>query len=237
MNSSLTAGALALAIATAASFGSAPQAVERPSSTAEAGINQPGEAAARRTGQAVFESLFFLQGGPRTVALLKNAGISSYSEDEIARVLASVNTPESIARVQQIETQVVKRNSHYFVTLGEAVQSKDPATLQRVLKRSYSEMLATPAMEEAIAALETEDSYVPGEIGTDCGVAVVVALGVAIAVTAVAVVNYGLAVNIAVGANVAAGVNKVYQRSAAQDSGNERFSPAVVAGVLDVFAA
>jgi len=77
----------------------------------------------------VFESLFFLQGGPRTVALLKNAGISSYSEDEIARVLASVNTPESIARVQQIETQVVKRNSHYFVTLGEAVQSKDPATL------------------------------------------------------------------------------------------------------------
>lgn len=185
----------------------------------------------------MFESLFFLQGGSRTVALLKNVGISSYTDDEIAEVLASVNTPESMRQVHRIETELLARNPNYFQSIGTAVKSKDPAALQLVLEESYSEMLATPTMKQATAALETEESYVPGEIGTDCGVAVVVALGVAIAVTAVAVVNYGLAVNIAVGANVAAGVNKVYQRSAPQAQGNDRFSPAVVAGVIDEFAA
>lgn len=236
MNYSLALGALAVSIVTAASVGTPVQTVEQPASAVATPATQA-ESSATQTGQAVFESLFFLQGGSRTVALLKNAGISSYTDAEIADVLASVNTPKSIELVHRIETELVARNSDYFRTLGSAVESKDPAVLQRALEESYSEMLATPAMKEATTALDTKKSYVPGEIGTDCGVAVVVALGVAIAVTAVAVVNYGLAVNIALGANVAAGVNKVYQRSAPQAQEGERFSPAVVAGVMDEFAA
>lgn len=191
---------------------------------------------ASELGRDVFKSLFFLQGGSRTAAILKDVEVSSFTDAEIADVLASVNTPEAVARVRQIERELDARNPQYFSELGRTVASGDPALIRSALDASCTQMLSTPTMRDATAALRAEQSYVPGEIGTDCGVAVVVALGVAIAVTAVAAINYALAVNIALGYNVAAGTNKVVQRSAPHGGDTDRFSAGVVAAVVGEFS-
>lgn len=193
-------------------------------------------------GKELFESLFFLQGGSRTRALLKEADVSSLTDAEVEAVLREVRTEESIARVRQIERELAADDPDYFSTLGALIGAGDPVEVQRGLTSAYNEMLRTPTMAAAVASLEAEQTYVPGEIGTDCGVAAVVALGVALVVTAVAALNYALAANIALGFNVAAGTNYAYQSNAvktrsktAGPDASERFSEGVVAAVIKQF--
>ncbi|PYY32397.1 hypothetical protein DEI89_13285 [Curtobacterium sp. MCBD17_030] len=199
-----------------------------------------GSAAAQR-GRQVLESLFFLQGGERTRSLLENVAVSTLTDDEIEAVLHEVSRPKSVAEVRQIERELDESNPEYFRELGAAVLSDDPAQVQRQLTWAYDEMLRTPTMAKAVESLEAEATHVPGEVGTDCGVAVVVALGAVIAVTAVAAVNYVLAANIALGYNVAAGANVAYQnnavktRSAADAGTSTRFSDGIVAAVIEQF--
>ncbi|WP_146243372.1 hypothetical protein [Curtobacterium sp. MCBD17_021] len=200
----------------------------------------PGSAAAQR-GRQVFESLFFLQGGERTRLLLENAAVSTLTDNEIEAVLHQVSTPTSVVKVRQIEKELIESDPEYFTEIGAAVLSGDPVRVQRQLTGAYDEMLRTPTMAQAVKSLEAETTHVPGEVGTDCGVAVVVALGAVIAVTAVAAVNYALAANIALGFNVAAGVNVAYQnnavrtKSAANAGTSARFSDGIVAAVIEQF--
>ncbi|MHC2185931.1 SdpC family antimicrobial peptide [Rathayibacter agropyri] len=192
-------------------------------------------------GQKVFEALFFLQGGDSTHALLKNADVSSLTDDEIETVLQEVAPPESVAKVQQIEKELTASDAEYFSRLGATVLDGDPVEVQQLLTSAYDQMLQTPTMAEAVQSLEAEKTHVPGEVGTDCGVAVVVALGAVIAVTAVAAVNYALAANIALGFNVAAGTNVAYQNNAVETKSavvadtSDRFSDGIVAAVIEQF--
>ncbi|MGG7308315.1 hypothetical protein ACQXVK_14110 [Curtobacterium sp. AB451] len=185
-------------------------------------------------GQEVFESLFFLQGGDRTRDLLRNADVSSLTNEEIDTVLAEVQSPESIAKVQKIEDELKASDDAYFARLGSTVIAGDPGQVQQYLTRAYEQMLQTPTMAEGVASLKANQTQVPGEIGTDCGVAVVVALGAVIAVTAIAAVNYALAANIALGYNVVAGATAVV-KSAAVGGASERFSDGIVAAVIEQF--
>lgn len=215
-------------------------------------VSQPGAAPASaatravsidpaQQGQKVFEALFFLQGGDSTRSLLKNADVSSLTDDEIETVLQEVSTPESIAKVQQIEDELRASDAEYFSRLGATVIGGDPVEVQQHLTSAYDQMLQTPTMAAAVESLEAENTHVPGEVGTDCGVAVVVALGAVIAVTAVAAVNYALAANIALGFNVAAGTNVAYQNNAVKTKSavvagtSDRFSDGIVAAVIEQF--
>jgi SdpC family antimicrobial peptide len=151
--------------------------------------HRPGDAGTSATaqrGQQVFEALFFLQGGDRTRSLLGDAAVSSLTRNEIDSVLRAVSTPESVAKVKQIENELTASNPEYFGDLGATVLSGDPVQVQRYLTSAYDEMLRTPTMTEAVESLKSQETYVPGEVGTDCGIAVVVAVGAVLAVTAVA---------------------------------------------------
>lgn len=237
----MRSAALLLAVTTAVLATSAVPVV-RPDvpSAAAAPIASTGDPAQR--GRELFESLFFLQGGDRTRALLRDANVSALTDDEVDAVLRAVSTPEAQATVRDIEDELLSENAQYFVQLGSLISSRDPVALQHGLSSAYEEMLRTPTMGNAVASLEAESTYVPGEIGTDCGVAVVVALGAVIAVTAVAAVNYALAANIALGFNVAAGTNVAYQVNAVKTKSksaisgiDDRFSDGIVAAVIAQF--
>lgn len=207
----------------------APWGVESASATSDSAIVDP---AVR--GQELFESLFFLQGGDQTRVLLQNADVSSLTNEEIENVLTEVRSRESVAKVQRIEDELISVDKEYFSRLGSTVLAGNPDDVQEHLNTAYEKMLRTPTMAKAVESLEAEQTHVPGELGTDCGVAVVVALGAVIAVTAIAAVNYALAANIALGYNVVAGATAV-TKSAAAAGTTERFSDGIVAAVIEQF--
>lgn len=233
---------IALIVAVATVLGcSALTTMTTPSATAAATASTGRTTDAQR-GRDLFESLFFLQGGSHTRSLLKNAEISTLSSEEIDKLIAAATTSTSVATVRRIEHELTSSDPQYFAHLGSTVTAGNPVVVQTGLTKAYDEMLTTPTMAAAVKSASSDKTYVPGEIGTDCGTFVVVAAGVVIAVVAIAVATYALGVNIALGYNVAAGQNVAYQYnyvstkdSLSKEKSGERFSPGVVAAIIDEF--
>lgn len=233
--SGIVARVLATTIAATSTTPAPSMTIDEIGSTAPRGSTKA--VAPSSLGHSVVDGLFFLQ-GPNVREILRSAGVSGYSDEEITALLDATNSDESKTIVAAVEQEITASDPDYFTRLGDVVVSGSPAAVQRALQSAYDAMLETPTMA---AAIEASDSvgYVPGEIGTTCGVAVVVALGAVIAVTAVAALNYALAANIAVGFNVAAGTNVAYQvnKVKTKSKGAEtapRFSAPVVAAVISV---
>lgn len=160
----------------------------------------------------LFRAIMFFQ-GPYADEMLDLEVFASLDAELQDDMIAAGQKPGSIDVVDSLINEIEERNPEFFADFARDVQSGTPSRVDAALESAMVQIESTEEFKESIEEAIEAGTYVPGESGVTCGVAVVVGAAAVIAVTAIVVGNFAVMVNVAGGGNVAHAVNWTSNRS------------------------
>lgn len=181
-------------------------------------IHDPASAADIRTvgwsTTDVLEGMLFVQGDFGN-ALLSAGALGPLSSEQRAALGVALGDPKASEIAHAVSTELQAQYPDHTKRLMDAIRAAEPIAVTKAMEVLGDDLLKTPTMVRVMHQVPPVDAtYVPGEIGTDCGVLVWVAAGAVLVVT-VAAVGLGvvaLASYVAVGSTKVAGQN-AFRRS------------------------
>jgi hypothetical protein len=222
MKKKIIGSVLAGAVAVGAAFATGTGAL-----AAEANASAP----SAYTSAQLIEGVVFLQ-GDLGQSLIDNGAlgdISSAEKTKVEELLADDNAKQLAAESTQ---QLLDERPELATDLDTALDGGDPVAVSSALRNVVEDAVDTPAAKAATAAVqESEQTYVPGEVGPDCLFNVAVGGYLVIAVAAVGVGVVALASVALVGDVYVAGENAASKRAAAASDTDGQFVAALLQSV------
>ncbi|PZE80634.1 hypothetical protein [Curtobacterium sp. MCBD17_032] len=159
----------------------------------------------------MLEGLLFMQ-GDFGEDLLRAGALGPLSTEQSSALREALADPDAAAVAHSVVSELEQRVPGQTAALMRNLQASDPIAVQAAMSELGAEVPRTPTLQRLRAhASPSASTYVPGEIGTDCGVLVWVVAGAVLVVT-VAAVGVGvlaLASTVAVGSTKIAGENAI----------------------------
>jgi SdpC family antimicrobial peptide len=184
----------------------------------------------------VLEGLLFMQGSFGE-ELLRSGALGPLSAEQSSALKKALAEPRAAAIARSVVSELEQRLPAQTAALMKSLRASDPIGVQAAMSELGAELPSTPTLQSLTAhAPATSLTYVPGEIGTDCGVLVWVVAGAVLVVT-VAAVGVGvlaLASTVAVGSTKVAGKNAIRR---ATGSTGQALEDLLTANAIDTFRA
>ena len=166
--------------------------------------------------EEIFRAVFFLN-GPAASGLYRKSVFAE--EPRFKEALTALQSPEAQSLIRTVLDEIEILNDDFLASWRKEVVSGDPFRVQEAIDAGNNVIDSLPVVQKEAAHLE--QTYIPGETGIDCGLAVVVAAGFVLVVGAFAASAVVVLQAAAMGYHVAVAQNAVATRRSADDaSGN-----------------
>ncbi|WP_187977862.1 hypothetical protein [Mycetocola sp. JXN-3] len=117
----------------------------------------------------LFRAVLFLQ-GPVVNELYDGTVVGDSAS--FNAVSEAMNLPDTLKNSDKIIDEIQAKDPGVFVRFARDLSSGRPLIVERAIEQGREAVASTPTANQLLR--ETKETYVPGEVGTDCGTVVVV---------------------------------------------------------------